>query len=36
MLTTDSPVVTGYLKSHCNEDDFTFVFIKKIVQIKRN
>ena len=29
MLTTDSAIITGYLKSHCNKDDCTFVFIKK-------
>ena len=32
LLTTDSAVITGYLKSHCDKDDFTFVFIKKIVR----
>ena len=34
LLTTDSAVVTGYLKSHSDKDDFTFVFMKKIVQEK--
>ena len=29
MLTTDSAVITGYLKRHCDKDDCTFVFIKK-------
>ena len=27
-------VITGYLKSHCDKDDFTFVFIKKTVKEK--
>ena len=34
LLTTDSAVITGYLKSHCDKDDFTFVFMRKIVQEK--
>ena len=34
LLTTDSAVITGYLKCHCDKDDFTVVFIKKIVQEK--
>ena len=34
LLTPDSAVVTGYLKNHCDKDDFTFVFIKKIVPEK--
>ena len=34
MLTRDSPVVTEYLKSHCDKDNFTFVFKRKIVQEK--
>ena len=24
-------IITGYLKSHCDKDDFTFVFTRKIV-----
>ena len=31
LLTTDFAVITGYLKSHCDRDDFTFVFMRKIV-----
>ena len=34
LLTTDSAVIRGYLKSHCDKDDFTFVFMTKIVQEK--
>ena len=34
MLTTDSSVVTEYLKLHYSKDDFTFVFLDKIVQEK--
>ena len=33
-LTTDSAVITGYLKSHCDKDDCTFAFTRKIVQEK--
>ena len=36
LLTTDFAIITGYLKSHCDKDDFTFVFMRKIVQEKRN
>ena len=31
IMTKDIPVVTNYLQSHCNVDDFTFVFRTKIV-----
>ena len=34
LLTRDSPVVTEYLKSHSDKDNFTFVFKRKIVQEK--
>ena len=33
MLAKDSPIVTNYL-SYCNIDDYTFVFIEKIVPEK--
>ena len=35
LLTTDSAVITRYLKSHCDKDDCTFVFIKKTVKEKK-
>ena len=34
LLTTDSAVITRFLKRHCDKDDFTFVLIKKIVKEK--